>query len=187
MKKSETRRDLYETQALPHRQFLFGQAYYHTRNAADADDLVQETFARAFERFHQYKQGTNLKAWLSRIMSNLFFSDCRRRKARVQAGSIEGLENIVAAVDLPDTRPQLEAMAPADIATDERFLQSLDERLKKGLEDMSLRYRDAFLLSTICNMSCTEVASKLKVPVGTVMSRLHRAKAALREAYVQSA
>jgi RNA polymerase sigma-70 factor (ECF subfamily) len=97
------------------------------------------------------------------------------------------MEKIVPDMANVDALPETESMLPAELVCDESFLQSLDERLKRGLETMSRRYRDAFLLSTIGNMSCPEVARKLKIPVGTVMSRLHRAKAALREAYLQSA
>ncbi|MCB9896176.1 MAG: sigma-70 family RNA polymerase sigma factor [Planctomycetes bacterium] len=187
MKPTKANAELFEQQALPHRQFLFGQAYYHTRNANDAEDLVQETFARAFEKFHLFEQGTNVKAWLSRIMSNHFLSDWRKRKARIQASSFDGMENVLPAIDRSEVRPQLETMLPGEIACDSSFLESIDERLRHGLENMSRRYREAFLMTTLCNMTCPEVARKLKVPVGTVMSRLHRAKAALREAYLQSA
>lgn len=183
---AKARADLFEKQAMPLRRYLFGQAYFHTRNANDAEDLVQETLSRGLEKFHQYKQGTNLKAWLSRIMSNQFISDCRKRKARIQASSFDGMENTLSADMNPDVQREIEVMQPADIARDERFLQSIDERLKLGLDTMSLRYRDAFLLSTLCDMSSPEVARRLKIPVGTVMSRLHRAKQAMRAAYLQT-
>ena len=132
MKRAKTKADLFEAQAMPHRQFLFGQAYYHTRNANDADDLVQETLARGLEKFHQFKQGTNLKAWLSRIMSNHFLSDCRKRKARIQASSFDGMENMLPADMHIDVRREIETMAPADIVCDESFLQSIDGRVSSA-------------------------------------------------------
>jgi RNA polymerase sigma-70 factor (ECF subfamily) len=175
-------RELFEQQALPHRQYLFGQAYSYTRNPHEAEDLVQETFARGFEKFHQFRRGTNIKAWLSRILTNLFLSDCRRRKRRLQPASIHGMEDAVPTGHAEDTQAHLEEMHPADLALDDGFLQSIDERLKQGLEKMSKRYRDAFLLNAIGNLSYSEVARKLRIPTGTVMSRLHRARTAMREA-----
>lgn len=182
MKADNNTRDRFAELALPLRQYLFGQAYSYTHNPEEADDLVQETFARGFEKFHQFRQGTNLKAWLSRIMSNLFISQYRKRRCRVQPGSIEGLEGMIG-IDTPeDVQAHLEEMHPTELVNDEGFLQSIDERLKRGLESMSKRYRDAFLLNTIGNLSYSEVARKLRIPTGTVMSRLHRARTAMREA-----
>ncbi|MCA8911193.1 MAG: sigma-70 family RNA polymerase sigma factor [Planctomycetes bacterium] len=184
MKANVNDRDLFEQQALPHRQYLFGQAYSYTHNPHEADDLVQETFARGFEKFHQFKRDTNIKAWLSRILTNLFLSDCRRRKRRLQPASIHGMEDAVVTKTAEDAQLHLEEMSAADLVIDEGFLQSIDERLKRGLENMSKRYRDAFLLNAIGNLSYSEVARKLRIPTGTVMSRLHRARTAMREAFV---
>jgi RNA polymerase sigma-70 factor, ECF subfamily len=179
-------RDLFSEQAMPFRQYLFGQAYAHTRNADAAEDLVQDTLARGLEKFHQFKQGTNIKAWLSRIMSNLFISQCRTRKRRPQPASIDGLEGMLPAASREDVQYHLEGMLPAAVIDDEGFLQSLDERLKSGLESMSRTYREAFLLNTIGNLSYNEVARRLKIPTGTVMSRLHRARMVMREAYANA-
>ena len=183
MKATNQVRDLFESQALPLRQYLFGQAYSHTRNPHEADDLVQATFARGLEKFHQFKQGTNIKAWLSRIMANLFVSECRRRKRRPAAASIEGLEDMLPAETRDDAQYHLEGMPATEVIEDEGFLQSLDERLKCGLETMSKTYREAFILNTIGNLSYSQVARRLKIPTGTVMSRLHRARIVMREAY----
>jgi RNA polymerase sigma-70 factor (ECF subfamily) len=177
-------RDLFEQQALPLRQYLFGQAYHLTHGPDEAEDLVQETFARGLERFHQFKQGTNIKAWLSRILANEFINQYRKRRCRVQPASIDGLEGTVAAEIQEDVQHELETVPPAQLAEHEGFLQSLDQRLKQGLESMSRKYRDAFLLTTIGNLSYHEVARKLKIPTGTVMSRLHRARVALRQAWL---
>ncbi|MCA8946904.1 MAG: sigma-70 family RNA polymerase sigma factor [Planctomycetes bacterium] len=187
MKASDEVRDRFADQALPYRQYLFGQAYAHTHNPEEADDLVQETLARGLEKFHQFRHGTNLKAWLSRIMSNIFISQYRKRRCRPQPTSIEGLEGMLGCKTPEDPQPHLEAMPPGEIAVDDGFLQSLDERLKLGIETMGRRYRDAFLLNTIGNLSYSEVACRLQVPPGTIMSRPHRARTAMREAYAASA
>lgn len=186
MKATDEARDLFAEQAMPWRQYLFGQAYTHTRNADAAEDLVQDTFARGLEKFHQFKQGTNIKAWLSRIMANLFISQCRRRKRRPEPANIEGLENMLPAGNGEDVQYHLEGMLPAEMINDEGFLESLDQRLRIGLEGMSPTYRDAFLLNTIGNLSYNQVARRLKIPTGTVMSRLHRARTVMREACAEA-
>jgi RNA polymerase sigma-70 factor, ECF subfamily len=178
-----TKLELFETNALPLRQYLFGQAWHHVHNADEAEDLVQETFSRAWERFEQFKPGTNMKAWLSRILANEFISRYRKRKCRAHPVGPEGMEAL-AVTTAEETQPELEQIAPAELAEHEGFLQSLDARLKRGLETMSRKYRDAFLLNAIGNLSYEEVARKLKIPTGTVMSRLHRARTALRQAWM---
>lgn len=177
-----TKRELFESQALPLRQYLFGQAWHHTHNPDEAEDLVQETFARAWERFEQFTPGTNLKAWLSRILANEFISRYRKRKCKAHPVGAEGLEALAFETG-EDTQPQLEEVAPEVLVEHEGFLQSIDQRLKHGLQNMSHKYRDAFLLSAIGNLSYQEVARKLRIPTGTVMSRLHRARTALRQAW----
>lgn len=178
-----TLRQQFETQALPLMQELFGQAYHLTRNRADAEDLVQETYIRGLRKFAQYEQGTNLKAWLSRILFNQFINDYRRSKRRVNEVHVEGAEQMIG-----EESPVVEAyefsnMEASEIAGDQTFLESLDEDLKGGLEEMDGRYRDVLLLNTVGDLSYRDIAAKLKLPIGTVMSRLHRAKTFLRERF----
>lgn len=178
-----TLREQFEAQALPLMQELFGQAYHLTRNRADAEDLVQETYIRGLRKFAQYEQGTNLKAWLSRILFNQFINDYRRSKRRVNEVHVEGAEQMIG-----EESPVIDAyefgnMEAAEIAKDQTFLESLDEDLKGGLEEMDGRYRDVLLLNTVGNLSYRDIAAKLKLPIGTVMSRLHRAKTFLREKF----
>lgn len=183
MRATDAVRDTFAAQALTCSGQLFGQAYSHTRNAAAAEDLVQDTLARGLERFHQFKPGTNLKAWLSRIMANLFINQCRYRRRRPEVASFEGMANMVQAPTAPAPALQLEGLTAGQVMQDERFLQSLDPRMKSGLEELPQPYREALLLNTVGNLSCSEVARTLRLPQGTVMSRLHRARQAMRKAY----
>lgn len=178
-----TLREQFEQQALPLMQELFGQAYHLTRNRADAEDLVQETYIRGLRKFAQFEQGTNLKAWLSRILFNQFINDYRRSKRRVAEVYVEGVEQMIGQEDPVVEAYELSTMNATEIAKDQSFLESLDEELKGGLEEMDGRYRDVLLLNTVGNLSYRDIAKKLKLPIGTVMSRLHRAKTFLRDRF----
>lgn len=173
-------RQRFETEALPLMQEMFAQAYHLTRNRADAEDLVQETYIRGLCKFTQYQQGTNLKAWLGRILFNQFINEYRRKKRRVKSVFVEGVENMAGVMDVPENDDRLPGMSATVIARDERFLENLDQDLKAGLQEMDERYRDVLLLNTVGELSYKDIASRLKLPIGTVMSRLHRAKAFLR-------
>jgi RNA polymerase sigma-70 factor (ECF subfamily) len=176
-------KDQFEQQALPFMQELFGQAYHLTRNRADAEDLVQETYIRGLRKFAQFEQGTNLKAWMSRILFNQFINDYRRGKRRVNEVYVEGVEQMVGEEDPVVEAYELATMDAGELAKDSSFLESLDEELKYGLDEMDGRYRDVLLLNTVGNLSYKDIARKLKLPIGTVMSRLHRAKTFLRDRF----
>ncbi len=178
-----TLRQRFEAEALPLMQELYAQAYHLTHNRADAEDLVQETFIRGLKKFGQFEEGTNLKAWLSRILFNQFINEYRRKKRRIQPVHVEGVENLAEADDAPLSDERLATMDAGSIAKDEQFLESLDQDLKGGLQEMDQRYRDVLLLNTVGDLSYRDIAQKLKLPIGTVMSRLHRAKAFLRERF----
>lgn len=183
MSNAKDLRQRFESDALPLMQDMFAQAYHLTRNRADAEDLVQETYIRGLRKFNQFEPGTNLKAWLGRILFNQFINEYRRKKRRVKAVHVEGVENMAGVEDRPENDDRLVELNPTAIARDERFLENLDQDLKAGLAEMDERYRDVLLLNTVGEMSYKDIASKLKLPIGTVMSRLHRAKAFLRERF----
>jgi len=182
-KTGSTLRQRFEDEALPLMNDLFAQAYHLTRNRADAEDLVQETYIRGMRKFAQFKPGTNLKAWLGRILFNQFINEYRRKKRRVKSVFVEGVENMAESNDQPENEERLVDMAPEELTRDERFLETLDQDLKSGLQEMDKRYRDVLLLNTVGELSYRDIAGKLKLPIGTVMSRLHRAKAFLRERF----
>jgi RNA polymerase sigma-70 factor, ECF subfamily len=176
-------RERFEDEALPLMQDLFAQAYHLTRNRADAEDLVQETYIRGMRKFRQFQPGTNLKAWLGRILFNQFINDYRRKKRRIKSVFVEGVENMAGVEQNMEINDDLAHMDPAELVHDEMFLQNLDADLKEGIVELDKRYRDVLLLNTVGELSYRDIATKLKLPIGTVMSRLHRAKAALRERF----
>lgn len=180
--KSELK-ERFEEEALPLMQDMFAQAYHLTRNRADAEDLVQEAYIRGMRKFEQFEPGTNLKAWLGRILFNQFINEYRRKKRRIKSVFVEGVENMAGVEDQPENDERFAFMDPGKLAKDESFMQSLDQDLKDGLQDLDGRYRDVLLLNTVGELSYKDIASKLKLPIGTVMSRLHRAKAFLRERF----
>ncbi|MBZ0135167.1 MAG: sigma-70 family RNA polymerase sigma factor [Planctomycetes bacterium] len=176
-------RERFELEALPLMQDMYAQAYHLTRNRADAEDLVQEVFIRGMRKFRQFQKGTNLKAWLGRILFNQFINDYRRKKRRVKSVFVEGVENMAGVEENIEINDDLAHMEAGEIAKDEMFLQNLDSELKDGLVELDERYRDVLLLNTVGELSYREIAEKQKLPIGTVMSRLHRAKVALRERF----
>jgi RNA polymerase sigma-70 factor (ECF subfamily) len=176
-------RSRFEEEALPLMQDMFAQAYHLTRNRADAEDLVQDAYIRGMRKFEQFEQGTNLKAWLGRILFNQFINEYRRKKRRVKSVFVEGVENMAGVEDNAELDDRFAQMGPKELANDDSFLQTLDQDLKEGLEELDGRYRDVLLLNTVGDLSYRDIASKLKLPIGTVMSRLHRAKAFLRERF----
>lgn len=180
--KQEDRRDrvAFEQAALPLMDYLYYKALKLTKNANDAEDLVQDTYTLGLRKFHMYESGTNLKAWLSRLQFNLYISQYRRRKKRPDGASIAGMEEIVKDRDHVNHDAALLEMVPARMLEHESFIESLPPELREGLSEMDHRYRDVLLMNVVGEKSYKDIAESLCVPVGTVMSRLSRAKAFLR-------
>ena len=163
---------------MPYMDQLYGAARRMTRNADDAEDLVQETYLRAYKGYDRFTEGTNLRAWLFRILTNLFINEYRRRKRRP------------AEVDLGDTDTlyMYKGLGGAELA---RRSRSAEDELLDGLTSAEVRnaiesvpdsYRVAVLLADVEGFAYKEIAEILDVPIGTVMSRLHRGRKKLREA-----
>ncbi|NUO15773.1 MAG: sigma-70 family RNA polymerase sigma factor [Planctomycetaceae bacterium] len=172
---------VFERDAIPLMGALYGAAMNLTRNAKDAEDLVQDTFLRAFEKFDQYEQGTNLKAWLHRIMINRFINLYRRKKLRNESASFEEVEPM-----LPDDSAALRsdysgARAIETVLNDPAFRESLDERLKNALDSLPVDYRDVLVMNVVMELPYKDIAGALGIPIGTVMSRLSRAKSMMRD------
>lgn len=174
-------RSEFEVAAVALKDYLFGRALMLCGNASDADDLVQDTFALALRKYRAFQPGTNLRAWLSRLQFNLYISGYRRRRNRPDGVALEPAME-------PSGQPQPMAnsegyrfMSPAELAGDADFNEGLAQEVKHGLHELDTRYRDVLLLSAIGEKSYQEIANQLRVPVGTVMSRLSRAKAHMRK------
>jgi RNA polymerase sigma-70 factor (ECF subfamily) len=178
-------RERFEREALPLMSVLYGGALKLTRNARDAEDLVQDTYVRAFERFHLFKPGTNLKAWMFRVMTNRFINLYRRRRARPENTSFEDVGEFIGNEDQQLLSDFQSGEAIAALMKNESFLDSLDDTLKAALEGLANDYREVLIMNVIGEMSYKELARALGIPVGTVMSRLSRAKAMLRERVAQ--
>ncbi|HEX2179238.1 MAG TPA: sigma-70 family RNA polymerase sigma factor [Actinomycetota bacterium] len=167
----------FEDEALPLANVLYGGALRMTRNPADAADLVQETYLRAFRSWNQFQEGTNLKAWLYRILTNLYISSYRSKKREPQ---IVSTSSDSGDFDLYET---LVDQNNVSASAESIVLDSLgDEDIKKALSDLPDDFRMAVSLADIDGFSYREIADMLDIPIGTVMSRLHRGRKALQKA-----
>ncbi len=167
--------DSFESQAIPLMPELYGAAMKFTRNPTDAEDLIQETFLKAFKAWHQYENGTNLKAWLSKIMYNTYVNSYHKKNRDQAKDSIDNLEEwqLGGASSLTASASKsAEAVAIANMPA---------EVVKLALEDLREEFREVVLQAIVLDLSYADIAKNMGTPVGTVMSRLHRGKKELRE------
>jgi RNA polymerase sigma-70 factor, ECF subfamily len=167
----------FERDAMQYTRQLYSAAMRMTRNPSDAEDLVQETFLKAYRAYHTFEEGTNLKAWLYRILTNTYINKYRkdsRRPSEVDLGSVEDLylyRNIGS-----------EESAEAARTTEDLVLEGLVESdIKKAVEDLPENFRLPVLLADLEGFSYKEIAEILDIPIGTVMSRLHRGRKAMQK------
>jgi RNA polymerase sigma-70 factor, ECF subfamily len=170
----EDLRSRFESEALPLLSGMYGAAFRLTRNAADAEDLVQETFLRAYRGFHQFQEGTNLKAWLYRILTNTFINSYRKKQRQPQTISDEEIEDWYLYSKL--------AERGAEPSAETSVIEALpDEDVQAALSSLPEQFRIAVLLADVEGFSYKEIAEITDVPIGTVMSRLHRGRKALEK------
>ena len=169
-------RDRFERDVLPLLPSLYGAAMRLTRNPTDAEDLVQETYLRAFRGFAGFKEGTNLKAWLYRILTNSFINTYRKKQREPQ--TVAGPDD----VDEWYLYDRLGGRHVEVSAENEVLDQIPDADVKAALESLSDNFRMAVLLADVEGFSYKEIAEIMDVPIGTVMSRLHRGRKALEKA-----
>ena len=173
---SDAARDLFEEQAIPYMDQLYAAAMRMTRNPSDAADLVQDTFVKAFAAFGQFQQGTNLKAWLYRILTNTFINGYRKNQRNPYQGTIDELEDwqLGGAESVTQGRSTRSAEAEA--------IDHLpDSDVKDALQSIPEDFRMAVYFADVEGFSYQEIADIMKTPVGTVMRRLHRGRRMLRE------
>ena len=170
----------FERDALQYTSQLYAAALRYTKNAHDAQDLVQDTYAKAFTSFHQYQDGTNLKAWLYRILSTTFINTYRKGQRQPQIATAE-LEDWQIAAASSHTSDQGKS------AEDEVLENLPDGDIKRALAAIPEEFRMAVYFADVEGYSYKEIAEILDVPAGTVMSRLHRGRKLLRESLMEYA
>jgi RNA polymerase sigma-70 factor, ECF subfamily len=166
----------FQTEALPLLDSLYAGALRMTRNPADAEDLVQETMLRAYRSFDRFEPGTNLKAWLFRIMTNAYINTYRKKQREPQKVSQDEVEEFDLYQELKNHDPQFSS-TPESIVLD----QLVDTDIIEAIEDLPDQFRLAVILSDVEGFSYAEMAEIMDVPMGTVMSRLHRGRKALQK------
>src|SRR5208282_2482627 len=167
-------------QAMGHMASLYSAALRMTRNPADAEDLVQETYLKAYRAFGSFKEGTNLKAWLYRILTNTFINTYRARSRRPEETELDDVEELYLFRRLGGSDQGI-----GRSAEDEALDWITDDEVKAALESLPEGFRIAVLLADVEGFSYKEIAEIMDVPIGTVMSRLHRGRKALQKALAQ--
>jgi RNA polymerase sigma-70 factor, ECF subfamily len=171
----------FEAAAMPFVDALYNTAYRMTRNSEDAEDLVQETYLKAYRYYDKFEEGTNFKAWLFKIMKNTFINNYRKKQ---QAPALS---------HFADIEESFENQVSEDVARqtknpEEEFLETvLDEDVQAALDKLPPDYRMVVLLADLEGFSYKEIADILEVPVGTVMSRLYRGRRLLEAAMLEFA
>jgi len=171
----------FEAAAMPFVDALYNTAYRMTRNAEDAEDLVQETYLKAYKYYDKFQEGTNFKAWLFKIMKNTFINNYRKKQAAPPQS------------DFADIEESFESQVSEEVTRkvkdpEEEFLEDvLDEDVQRALEELPEDYRMVVILADLEGFAYKEIADILEVPVGTVMSRLYRGRRRLEKAMLSYA
>ncbi len=168
---------MFADDAMPLMSSLYSAALRMTRNAADAEDLVQETYLKAYRAYERFEAGTNLKAWMYRILTNSYINDYRKKQRRPDESDIDDVEDLY----LYRRIGGLAGSTLGRSAEDELMELFGDAEVKEALEDLPEHYRLPVLLADVEGFSYKEIAEILDVPIGTVMSRLHRGRKQLQK------
>ncbi|MFZ1491076.1 MAG: sigma-70 family RNA polymerase sigma factor [Ilumatobacteraceae bacterium] len=170
-------RATFQAEAMQYAPQLYSAALRMTRNSADAEDLVQETFLKAYRSFHTFAEGSNLRAWLYRILTNTFINTYRSKQRRPDESDIADIEDLY----LYRRLPAMESAIASRSAEDQLFDLFTDGEVKGALEALPENFRLPVLLADVEGFSYKEIAEMLDIPIGTVMSRLHRGRKAMQK------
>jgi RNA polymerase sigma-70 factor (ECF subfamily) len=173
-------KERFAEQAMPFMSSLYSAALRMTRNPADAEDLVQETYLKAYRAFGSFQEGTNLKSWLYKILTNTFINTYRSRRRRPSETDLEDVEDLY----LYRRLGGLEGASAGRSAEDQVLDQFNEAEVKGAVESLPEAFRLVVMLSDVEGFSYKEIAEILDIPIGTVMSRLHRGRKALQKALV---
>ncbi len=171
----------FATEAMQYAPQLYSAAVRMTRSRTDAEDLVQETYLRAYRGYANFTDGTNLRAWLFRILTNTFINSYRAKQRRVQETDLDDVEDLylykrISGIDVASRS-----------AEDTLFELFTDDEVKNALEALPESFRMPVLLADVEDFSYKEIAEMLDIPIGTVMSRLHRGRKAMHKALLDFA
>ena len=166
----------FTTEAMQYAQSLYSTALRMTRNQSDAEDLVQETYLKAFRSYGSFETGTNLKAWLFRILTNTFINTYRAKQRRPQESDLGSVEDLFLYKRLP-------SLAGLSESAEEQLLDLFPAaEVREAIENLPETFLLPMLLNDVEGFSYKEVAEILDIPIGTVMSRLHRGRKTMQEA-----
>ena len=171
---ADERRERFTNEAMPYVDQLYSAALRYTRNPSDAEDLLQETLAKAYDKYHQFRPGTNLRAWLYRILTNTYINLYRKRQRRPQEVSADATEGF----SLYDRV----VGGTATAAENEVLAHLTDAEVTDALSALPEDFRMAVYLADVEGFSYAEIAEIMDTPIGTVMSRLHRGRGRLQRA-----
>lgn len=165
-------------QAMQYAPQLYSGALRMTRNRADAEDLVQEAYLKGFRSFHTFKEGTNLRAWLFRILTNTYINSYRAKQRRPTESDLGEIEDLY----LYKRLSTLEDPSVGRSAEDALMEALADDEVKTALEELPENFRLPIILADVEGFAYKEIAEMLDIPIGTVMSRLHRGRKAMHKA-----
>ena len=163
--------------AMPYMDQLYSHALRLAKNPADAEDLVQETYLKGYKAFESFNEGTNLRAWLFRILTNSFINTYRKKQRSFDEHKVEDIESIYLSTNL-----ETSSSRHLGISAEEALFERLtDDEIQIAIDSLPSSYKEVVLLADVQGFSYKEIAEILEIPDGTVMSRLHRARAKLKD------
>jgi RNA polymerase sigma-70 factor (ECF subfamily) len=169
--------EAFTTDAMQYAPQLFSTALRMTRNRSDAEDLVQETYIKGWRSFHTFQEGTNLRAWLFRIMTNTYINKYNAQKRKGTEVELDDIEELF----LYKRLGSIDQSQLSSSAEDQMLELFTDDEVKNALESLPEDFRIPVLLSDVDGFSYKEISEMLEIPMGTVMSRLHRGRKAMQK------
>jgi len=167
----------FTSDAMQYAPQLFSTALRMTRNRSDAEDLVQETYIKGWRSFHTFQEGTNLRAWLFRIMTNTYINKYNAQKRKGTEVELDDIEELF----LYKRLGSIDQSQLSSSAEDQMLELFTDDEVKNALESLPEDFRIPVLLSDVDGFSYKEISEMLEIPIGTVMSRLHRGRKAMQK------